>query len=143
MRNPVESFQKQWPTRSPNRQLHNLLAALVAKDGGEVRLPIDNVLEIEQGETIVLQIDKGDIVLRYSPDNTLMYTTQDTGTIGFDNHTPTDNTRRSHVPSDTELADMESLRNRQSDLRRQAESFRTNPIMGASDLGKAGRKNAQ
>jgi hypothetical protein len=145
---PLEEFQNTWPTRSPERQLLSLLAAVVGREpGGKVELDIETVLDIDPGQAVVLAIEGEKIVLRYSPIQTLTYAIQDRGT--WRNETPASQASRSGIMTDSQLADREDdliqATQIRKDLVEKAEGLRsgTTPLTGAVQFRKTARTSQQ
>jgi len=144
----VERFQSSWPTRSPNRQLLSLLAALVGKNGGSVELDLETVLDIDPGEAVTLTVEGDKLVLRYSPVQTLIYEVQDTGGP-WRNETPASQASRSGMMTDEQLAEQEEMLHRtaalRKDLQEKAQALRdgVTPLTNATQFRKPGKTAPQ
>lgn len=133
---PMDDFLTKWPTRSPGYMLKSMLCVLIEKLGDNIEVDPQELLDIQVTESVIAQpLRNGKVALRYSPIQTWVYSTPNTG-IPWRNETGQATSSTASIMDDQQLADHEARMKRAADLRKQAQSMQdVEPLTGSLNLG--------
>lgn len=126
-----EAFIQRWRSMGTTRQLAILLAALVKREqNGEVSLSMDDLDNVEAGQTVIYREIGDKILLQFNADFATFYTIDEqVHQRGNQWPTPTASGSYSNSPkTDEELAEMEDRVTAQGRLREAARRARVEPL---------------
>lgn len=128
------AFLSRWNQLGLQRQLLTLLMATAKLHGtnGQLEIPLEVLDEISAGESLASFVEGSKLVLRYSPEQTQLFTIKDETSSSWRTSDPTSSSipaiNRNTVLSDEALAEREEQSRRISNLREEARRKRSQPL---------------
>jgi hypothetical protein len=132
-----DQFKEQFLRRPLNDQVQSYLCALAARNGGVLEFEFDEVMNVQDGDTCVVFVDGNKLLLKYSPEMTLIYSVRRGEQQQWaEQHANQTMAQQHQVHTDQSLADLEMQNRERERIRQQAQKMReeVEPLTGATRL---------